>query len=216
MIQGNIRGRDIGMTMYDVTRSRGEESKEAILDAARQLFAKRGYRGTSLASIAEAAGLSQPGLLHHYPSKNALLLAVLASRDSTDTRMSAPRPETHGIGIIDGLAALVAHNESEPQVVALFSMLLGEAVAVDHPAHQYFVQRYERIRAIITQFLSEAKTADVLAAGIEPEALANVLIAVMDGLQFQWLLDQSVDMSASYETLAEIIRAAVSAGRTAS
>jgi AcrR family transcriptional regulator len=132
-------------------------ARYASLAAARQLFAKRGYRGTSLASIAEAAGLSQPvSLLHHYPSKNALLLAVLASWDSEDWRTSTPRPEAPGIGIIDGLAALVEHNESQQEVVALFSMLLGEAVADDHPAHEYFVQRYERIRARVTQLLREA------------------------------------------------------------
>src|ERR1700733_1251240 len=131
---------------YDVTRSRGEESKEAILAAARELFAKRGYRGTSLAAIAEAAGLSQPGLLHHYRSKNAVLLAVLASRDSAGESLSSPRPDGPGIGIIDGLAALVAHNETEPQIVALFSMLLGEAVGADHPAHEYFVRRYDGTR----------------------------------------------------------------------
>src|SRR5215831_1846440 len=125
IMQGKLRGRDHGMT-DDVARSRGEESKAAILAAARELFAKRGYRGTSIASIAEAAGLSQPGLLHHYPSKNALLLAVLASRDVEDCHTALPQPEAPGSGIIDGLAALVAHNESDPQIVALFSMLLGE------------------------------------------------------------------------------------------
>jgi AcrR family transcriptional regulator len=215
MIQGDLRGRDNGMA-DDITRMRGEESREAILAAARQLFAKRGYRGTSLASIAEAAGLSQPGLLHHYPSKNALLLAVLASRDSADWRMSTPPPEAPGIEIIDGLAALVEHNKSQPQLVAMFSMLLGEAVADDHPAHEYYVQRYERIRAHITQHLREAQTVGTLAPGIDPETLANVLIAVMDGLQFQWLLDDSVDMSAGYAVLTEVISAAVrSPSRTA-
>ena len=199
---------------YDVTRSRGEESKEAILAAARELFAKRGYRGTSLASIAEAAGLSQPGLLHHYPSKNALLLAVLDSRDSAGRSISSPRPEAPGIGIIDGLAALVAHNESEPQVVALFSMLLGEAVGAEHPAHEYFVRRYDSIRAHLTKNLRDAQQEHALAPGIDPEALANVLIAVLDGLQFQWLLDRSVDMSACYAALAAIIRAATAASHT--
>lgn len=193
---------------YGVTRNRGEESKEAILAAARQLFAKRGYRGTSLASIAEAAGLSQPGLLHHYPSKDALLLAVLASRDAEGSRISRPQPQKPSIGIIDGLAALVEHNESQPEVVALFSTLLGEAVADDHPAHEYFVQRYECIRANFAQLLREGQAAHALAPGIDPDALANVLIAVLDGLQFQWLLDHSVDMSASYAALAEVIRAA--------
>ena len=193
---------------YDVTRSRGEESKAAILTAARELFAKRGYRGTSLAAIAEAAGLSQPGLLHHYRSKNAVLLAVLASRDSADVSMSSPRPEAPGGGIIEGLAALVAHNESDPQIVALFSMLLGEAVAADHPAHDYFVHRYDEIRACITQDLRDAQAEHALVPGVDPEALANVLIAVLDGLQFQWLLDRSVDMRASYAALAGLISAA--------
>jgi AcrR family transcriptional regulator len=199
----------------DVARSRGEESKAAILAAARELFGKKGYRGTSIASIAEAAGLSQPGLLHHFPSKNALLLAVLAGRDIEDCRMSSPQPEAPGIGIIDGLAALVAHNESEPQLVALFSMLLGEAVAADHPAHGYFARRYEQVRADITQYLVDAQQQHGLAASIDAGALANILIAVLDGLQYQWLLNPSVDMSASFAALAAMIRAVGSAEPTA-
>jgi AcrR family transcriptional regulator len=114
--------------------------------------------------------------------------------------------------MIDGLAALVAHNESDRQVVALFSMLLGEAVAVDHPAHGYFVRRYDEVRACFTQNLRAAQKEHALAPGIDPEALANVLIAVLDGLQFQWLLDESVDMRASYAALSEVIRAAGSPG----
>jgi AcrR family transcriptional regulator len=139
------------------------------------------------------------------------MLAVLASRDSEGCRVSMPEPEPPGIGIIDGLAALVEHNESEQELVALFSMLLGEALVADHLAHGYFLQRYERIRANFAQRLREAQAAHDLAPGIDPDALANVLIAVLDGLQFQWLLDHSVDMSASYAALAEIIRAAGSA-----
>jgi AcrR family transcriptional regulator len=199
----------------DVTRSRGDESKETILAAARELFAKRGYRGTSLASIAEAAGLSHAGLIHHYPSKDAVLLAVLASKDSVDWSLSSSQRAVPGNGIIDSLAALVAHNESEPQAVAMFSTLLGEAVGADHPAHEYYVRRYERIRAHITQLLRDAQEQHALTPGIDPEALANVLIAVLDGLQYQWLLDSSVDMRASYATLAEIIRAAGSDGQRA-
>src|ERR1700685_1207342 len=124
-------------------------------------------------------------------------------------------PAAPGIGIIDSLAALVTHNESEPELVALFSMLLGEAVAADHPAHEYFVQRYEQVRARFTRHLRKAQAAHTLAPGIDPDALANVLIAILDGLQFQWLLDRSVDMRASYATLAEIIRAAGASERTA-
>jgi len=70
------------------------------------------------------------------------------------------------------------------------------------------LERYEQIRTRFTRHLREAQAAHALAPGIDPEALANVLIAVLDGLPFQWLLDRSVDMRASYAALAEIIRAA--------
>ena len=90
-------------------------------------------------------------------------------------------------------------------------MLLGEAVGAEHPAHEYFVRRYDGIRAHLTKNLRDAQQEHALAPGIDPEALANVLIAVLDGLQFQWLLDRSVDMSACYATLAAIIRAATTA-----
>jgi len=47
------------------------------------------------------------------------------------------------------------------------------------------------------------------------EALANVLIAVLDGLQFQWLLNRSVDMRASYAALSELIHAVGSSASAA-
>jgi AcrR family transcriptional regulator len=190
----------------EAPRNRGAESRDAILLAASQLFARRGYRGTSLASIAQAAGLSQPGLLHHFPSKHTLLLAVLAARDSEDGRLSSPKLRDESLGIIDGLSTLVAYNESMPDQVQMFSMLLGESVAPDHPAHDYFVDRYERIRSRFIRHLSAAQSQGKLDASVDVGVLANVLIAVLDGLQFQWLLDDSVDMTAGYALLASLIR----------
>jgi len=48
-----------------------------IVDAARACFVERGYDGTSIRQVAERAGLSVPGLYHHYRSKQALLVAIL-------------------------------------------------------------------------------------------------------------------------------------------
>lgn len=51
---------------------------EGILDQAAALFARRGFAKTSVQDIADAVGLSKAGLLHHFPSKDALREAVLA------------------------------------------------------------------------------------------------------------------------------------------
>ncbi len=50
---------------------------QAILDAARKLFRSRGFAATSTRQIAEAAGLRQPSLFHHFSSKTAILQAIV-------------------------------------------------------------------------------------------------------------------------------------------
>lgn len=68
-------------------RPRGQDSavvREAALRAAIELIAEHGFAATSMAQIAEAAGISPSGLAHHFPSKNALLGAVLDHRDEMD------------------------------------------------------------------------------------------------------------------------------------
>jgi AcrR family transcriptional regulator len=56
---------------------RGRRRREAVLDAAAELFLDRGFHGTSIDDVGAAAGISGPGLYRHFPSKDALLMAVL-------------------------------------------------------------------------------------------------------------------------------------------
>ena len=69
-----------------VRKPRGEYAKTsakrtAILDAALEVFAESGYRSGSLRDVAGKVGMSEAGLLHHFPNKSALLAAVLDRRD---------------------------------------------------------------------------------------------------------------------------------------
>ena len=65
-------------------RVRSEERRAEIVRAALEVIAERGYRGASLAAVAERVGLTQQGLLHYFPTKDALLVAVLEERDQWD------------------------------------------------------------------------------------------------------------------------------------
>ena len=56
---------------------RGRRRREAVLDAAEQLFVERGFHGVSVDDLGAAAGISGPGLYRHFASKDALLMAVL-------------------------------------------------------------------------------------------------------------------------------------------
>ncbi|WP_405873267.1 TetR/AcrR family transcriptional regulator [Streptomyces sp. NBC_00005] len=172
-------------------RVRSEERRAEIVRAALEVIAERGYRGASLAAVAERVGLTQQGLLHHFPTKDALLVAVLEERDQWD---AVPDSQWR----VDLLASLVEYNAMRPGIIQTFSALLGESVTEGHPARTYFTDRYRQVRESMAAVL-RAEYGERLPNGLTPERTAPLLVAVMDGLQYQWLLDpESVDMPGAF------------------
>ncbi|MFI0979190.1 TetR/AcrR family transcriptional regulator [Streptomyces sp. NPDC021093] len=185
-----------------MARARSEERRAEILRAALEVIAERGYRGASLASVAERVGLTQQGLLHYYPTKEALLVAVLEERDQWDTG-GALSPESWRLDLMD---SLVEYNAMRPGVVQTFSALLGESVTDGHPARDFFTHRYEAVRGGMAGAL-RAEFGDRLPSGLTPEQAAPLLVAVLDGLQYQWLLDPgSVDMPGAFRNFLKLLR----------
>lgn len=176
----------------------GAARKERILATALLEFAGNGYRGASLARIAERAELSQAGLLHHFKSKELLLIAVLDYRDELDTR-TFDLGLTSGADALRALVGVVEHNARVPGLVQLFSVISGEAVTPGHPGHEWARRRYRRLRANVAAALRTGAERGEFLAGLDAEAHADRLIAMMDGLQTQWLIDpEQVDMAAVF------------------
>ncbi|UJC78416.1 TetR/AcrR family transcriptional regulator [Rhodococcus erythropolis] len=183
---------------------KAEARREAILDATMAEIAERGYRGTTLAAVAERVGLTQPGLLHHFPSKEHLLIGVLEARDrwdaaallanSTDVRLSH-------------LEQIVEFNAERPGVVQTFTALAAESATGQHPAREFFTERYASVREGMAALL-RAELGDRLAGGLTPEEAAPLLIAVIDGIQIQWLLaPDEVDMPAAFRNFLALLTA---------
>ncbi|MEU1623717.1 TetR/AcrR family transcriptional regulator [Streptomyces sp. NPDC005722] len=185
----NDRGRGLGRAV------RNEDRRAEIVRAALEVIAERGYRGATLAAVAERAGLTQQGLLHHFPGKEALLVAVLEVRDRWDMASAA----LHGTAWpMEMVAGLVEYNATRPGVVQVFTVLAGDSVTEGHPARGYFRDRYARVRGWAADSL-RAEYGDTLPGGLTPEQAAPLLVAVMDGLQLQWLHDPgAVDMAAVF------------------
>ncbi|MCX4552698.1 TetR/AcrR family transcriptional regulator [Streptomyces sp. NBC_01387] len=167
--------------------AKGRAKRREILDHAMAMFGEAGYRGASLRTIATRCGISHPGLLHHFPTKESLLLAVLEHRDEVDGEwMSLGSPT--GVDRLRRMADLAELNAGRRGIVELFSVLAAEATAADHPAHAYFVRRYRTSVEGAVLAYGQAHDAGALRPGIAPEVAAQQLIALMDGLQVQWLL----------------------------
>ncbi|MFF9427119.1 TetR/AcrR family transcriptional regulator [Streptomyces sp. NPDC014746] len=184
-----------------MVRARSEERRADILRAALEVIAERGYRGATLGSVAERVGLTQQGLLHYFPTKEALLVAVLEERDRWDTSGGRDREGWR----LDLLESLVEYNAMRPGIVQTFSALLGESVTDGHPARAFFTERYAQVRANMADVL-RLEFGERLPGGLTPERAAPLLTAVMDGLQYQWLLDPSaVDMPGAFRDFLRLL-----------
>ncbi|WP_371933625.1 TetR/AcrR family transcriptional regulator [Streptomyces castrisilvae] len=173
-----------------------QQRQRDILHIAMNTFAARGYNNASLAEIADRAGLTQAGVLHYFRSKALLLTSVLELRDQSGIeQLGAGRPQ--GLAFLRHLVDTALRNAEREGIVRLYAVLSAESVTDDHPAQDYFRDRYDGLRAFVADALREAcelPDEDTETA----ENAANAVIAVMDGLQVQWLLAPgSVDMAAS-------------------
>lgn len=171
-----------------VARKRGPYAKstatrQRAITAAIEIFGTTGYHGATLTDVAEKLGMTLTGLQHHFPDKDVLLAAVLEERDQ------APQALESGAEHLEDLLEVVVVNEKNPRLTELFCVLSAEATDPKHPAHEYFVQRYQRQRESGSLFFRRLMDRGDLSSKADPDSLATLLIAVSDGLQLQWLLD---------------------------
>ena len=186
---------------------RTRTSREKIIQSATEAFAQKGFRGATVADIAKAAHLTVPGLLHHFPSKIHVLMEVLKERDRIDSERMRATLQKNGQHFLDAGIELVEHNQTVPGLVQLFNLLVAESVAPDHPAHEYFIERYQRGRAHWIEAITQAQQAGEVRSDISPETLAVLIFAMMDGLQVQWLLEpEKINMSETFRVMMDMLR----------
>lgn len=181
--------------------AKGLAKREEILTTALDVIARTGYGRTSVRELASAVGLSQAGLLHYFTSKEDLFAEILLKRDQVDHDRSEPEAGSE----IAALASIVRHNAEVPGLVQLYARFSVEATEPGHPAHEAFVRRYEEIRSVLAREITARQEDGDLPAAIDATRIANLLIAVSDGLQTQWLLDPDFDMADHLDYLIDLL-----------
>ncbi|MBX4949713.1 TetR/AcrR family transcriptional regulator [Rhizobium binae] len=192
-------------------RSRkGETRRAEILAAAMRRFAEDGYQNAAIGDIARDVGLSLPGLLHHFPTKVDLLLAILAKRD-LDSADFIGHYRADLSGLLEGMVEIFRRNAGMTEVIRAFAILNAESLMKDHPAKAWFLDRATEMQQHIAATFERAAAEGAIDAGIDAKAMAAELIAVMDGLQMLWLRDPDrFDMVGGLE--AYVIRLLASLG----
>ena len=175
---------------YATLFAKGEDRRARILAVAQRLVARNGGRGTTLSQIAQEAGVSTAGLLHHFESKEQLLHAVLDARDADDLAEVDVAAD-----FIEQFTAATERFGRSHDLMGLFIVLQAENLDPDAPLHERFLSRHRDAKAIVAESIRRGQQAGRYRADLDPVVKAVEIIAFLFGMETSWLLDPSIPLS---------------------
>lgn len=190
------------------TGSRGRYPKgilrrQQILDRAVEVFADLGFEGTSLRAIGEAIGVSHAALRRYFDTREELFLEVLREKD----RQAVAQAQETGLDEAPGFASLGAnYAQQAPGLMALRHSMVARALEPGNEhSRDFFRDRYESLRRQAQVLLLHARERGAVRSDVPLEAAAALMIAALDGLSTQWLLDPEADMHAGMALLEHLL-----------
>jgi AcrR family transcriptional regulator len=179
------------------------ERRAEILSRAIELFADRGVEA-SLRAIGDAIGVSHAALRYYFASRDELLVEVYRAHERMEHQPPAP-DEVSAVAVMERSAE---RNRAIPGLVQLYATLTTDALQGErHPLTRDFVQeRFRRLRATLAHRIRAGQRTGAIAADIEPDDAAALVIAASDGLQLQWLLNpDAVDVRRALALLERLL-----------
>jgi AcrR family transcriptional regulator len=183
---------------YETLLAKGEDRRNRILEVAQRILIRNGWRNTSLNQIAREAGVSTPGLLHHFASKEQLLIAVLDARDANDDA----RADRSG-DIIEQIERAGNRFIEAPHSVGLFNVLLVENLEPDDSLHDRLINRYWVSVETVAEGIRRGQRSGEFRTDIDPMLKAVEVIAFVNGMETSWLLDPSIPVSEVFRDYAQ-------------
>ena len=189
----------------DLKQVRSRVSTRRLLRAAAELIAERGYERTTLAAIGERAGYSHGLVTRRFGSKDGLLLALL-QKIVSEWMHHDILPELQEYSGVDSLLVLIRGIRrsvaNDPSAMRALYILMFEALkpepAVLHDRMRA-IHASERLRA--EDALQRGIAAGTVAPGIDAKAASQLMVAVLRGSAYQWVLDPAFDFDGTLRAL---------------
>jgi AcrR family transcriptional regulator len=156
-------------------------TRERILFVAGDLFARQGFHATTTRQIADAVGVRQPSLFHHFPSKDAIAEALL------DWDLGRAHPHVQSIAALAEPAAVRLYRYLVDDVIHLseapynLSGLYAEEV-IGRPEFASFDARRNRLHDVVEGIVRDGVTAGEFVrvnTALVRQAIAGILVRAL-------------------------------------
>lgn len=158
--------------------SKGQQTRERLLEAALQQFVIHGYHGASMRQIAEAAGLALGGIYNHFSSKEELLKAVILAHHPINTILPAlAQSEGETLeAVLHSAATQMLHAlTSRPELFKIFMIELLEFEGVHMPAF------FEAMGANVLGFMQRLQALDARLRPLPPLTMMRIFLGTLLG-----------------------------------
>jgi AcrR family transcriptional regulator len=160
--------------------TKGDRTRQGVLDAAVLRFAREGYRGTSVADICRDAGLSTTASYPYFANKEAFFIAAVDEDvaglidDAVSLVTVEEEPDQWGLVM---MRALVAHLDDHP----LAGRIL-RGLEPDFTMRVLHIPALEELRKTVTELIREQQLTGQIRRDIEPGETANGMVVIVISL----------------------------------
>jgi TetR/AcrR family transcriptional regulator, fatty acid metabolism regulator protein len=162
------------------------DTRKRLLDAALDVFAKRGYHDTKLDEIVEAAGTSKGAIYLHFPNKERLFLSLVDQFADLLERRVEDAIAAHPHGIERVRAALIAVVETFGKYRKPAKILLVQAVGLGSTFEKARLRTTDRFARLIKLHLDDAVKVGE-APALDTEVVAHAWMGAIYNLMIQWV-----------------------------
>jgi AcrR family transcriptional regulator len=174
--------------------AKSDQRKQALSKAALDLVREKGHRNVSVAEIAERAQTSEPTVYYHFPTKESLLIAALKQHDDENIR-----PRGKEAGAIADMGPRAEVGVQRTNYARLYNELAGAAADPDHPANNFFQDRWARSLRVVATDIRRLQQEGRVPSEVDADSAAHLLLAAWEGLQMQWMQGPPFDIRALME-----------------
>lgn len=190
---------------------RSELRRQQVLDAAAECFRHYGFHGASIAQISKQAGMSAGHIYHFFANKEAIIEAIVQRKVEHMLELAARfEAEADVIGAMIDNVELGLAEKTDPEFVGLWLEVLAEAAR--NPEIARIVQAADQtMRARLTCLETTARQARGIESSIKPDAVAEVVMALFEGLANRTVQNPNLDKAELIKVLRIASRAILEA-----
>jgi AcrR family transcriptional regulator len=173
-----------------------QDTASRILHHAMRLFLEKGYHGTSIDEITQAAQLTKGALYWHFKSKQGLLKRIIKEHEERflDELIQAVG-EVQG-GALDKFEKYIRFSSAfayyNRELCVSFTTLAAELVGAHHEIEPEIRRVYKKYQKFLSKLILQGKREKMFKKELDPDLAALSVIAFHNGILLQWSMNRNV------------------------